>query len=81
MLTLGYMLMSSEQARRMAKTRALLTDTDREYITGEAGDDRRYQAASRIRNRVQEELPKDIELLEEHHPDLLEELREVVCDD
>lgn len=26
------------------------------------------------------ELPEDIETLEEHHPDLLEELREVVCE-
>lgn len=64
----------------MAKTRALLTDTDREYITGEAGDKRRYESASRIRSRIKEELPRDIEILAEHHPDLLDELRAVVCE-
>lgn len=65
----------------MAKTRALLTDTDREYLTGEEGDDKRYQSTSRVRRRIREELPRDIELLEEHHPKLLEELRETVCED
>jgi len=64
----------------MAKTRALLTDTDREYITGHEGDDKRYQSASRIRRRITEELPKDIQILKNHHPELLEELREEVCD-
>lgn len=71
--------MSSETTGVMARTRALLTATDRDYITGDEGRERRYQSASRIRSRIQEELPKDIELLEEHHPELLQELREVVC--
>jgi len=65
----------------MAKTRALLTETDREYITGDAGDEKRYQSASRIRRRISEELPADVAVLEEHHPQLLDELREVVCCD
>lgn len=63
----------------MARTRALLTDTDREYLTGSEGDDKRYQSASRVRRRIREELPRDLELLEEYHPQLLEELREAVC--
>lgn len=67
------------ESRSMAKTRALLTDTDREYITGEAGRKRRYESAARIRARIQEELPRDVEILQEHHPELLEELQEVVC--
>lgn len=75
------MCMSSEPRERMAKTRALLTGTDREYITGAEGDEKRYQSASRIRRRVQEELPRDIEILKEHHPELLAELREVVCEE
>lgn len=75
------MWMSEKQATGMAKTRALLTETDREYITGAGGDDRKYQSASRIRRRIQEELPEDVEILEEHHPELLAELREVVCED
>lgn len=63
----------------MAKTRALLTATEREQIAGEHGDDRKYQAASRIRRRIDEELTTDVEVLQEQHPQLLEELREVVC--
>lgn len=59
----------------MGRTRALLTDTDRKQITGEEGADRRYQSATRIRRRV-EELERDAEILSEHHPELLEELRE-----
>ncbi|SEW10066.1 hypothetical protein [Natrinema salifodinae] len=65
----------------MAKTRALLTETEREQIAGEHGDSRKYQATSRVRRRVEEELTKDIEVLEEHHPELLEEVREVICKD
>ncbi len=65
----------------MAKSRALLTDTEREQITGEHGQDRKYQATSRVRRRIKEELTEDVELLAEHHPDLLDELRDVVCDE
>lgn len=64
----------------MAHTRAILTETDREYLRGRGGDERRYQATARIRARIREELPRDVEILAEHHPELLEELREVVCD-
>lgn len=64
----------------MAKTRALLTETEREQIAGEHGRERRYQATSRVRRRIEDEMTKDIEVLREHHPDLLEELREVVCE-
>jgi len=63
----------------MARTRALMTETERELIAGEGTDQRRYEAVSRVRSRVKEELTTDVEILEEHHPDLLEELREVVC--
>jgi len=65
----------------MAKTRALLTETEREQIAGEHGRDRRYQATSRARRRIEDELTEDIEVLKEHHPDLLDELREVVCEE
>lgn len=66
----------------MAEYRAILTTTDRERITGEsdAPDSKRYEAVSRIRNRI-EELETDVEILAEHRPDLLEELREAVCEE
>lgn len=57
-----------------------MTETEREYIA-DGDEDRRYQAASRIRSRIHDELTADVELLKEHHPVLFEELREVVCDD
>lgn len=65
----------------MARTRALLTERDRELLAEEDGGNRRYQAISEIRSRINEELSTDVEHLEEHHPGLLKELREVVCED
>jgi hypothetical protein len=61
--------------------RGLLTDREREIIRGEAdvSDDYRYRVASRIRNKI-ERLEGDVSILEEHRADLLEELREAVCD-
>jgi len=63
----------------MAKTRALLTETEREQIAGEHGDSRKYQAVSRIRSRIGDELTTDVEVLREHHPKLYDELQDVVC--
>ena len=67
----------------MSRRRALLTDRERELLAGENVTDEsyRYQAASRIRNKIEDELTEDIELLEKHHPKLLAELREVVCEE
>jgi hypothetical protein len=67
----------------MAKTRALMTDTERERIAGveDVEDIKKYQAISRVRRRIEDELTEDIEILEEHHKGLLDELREVVCEE
>jgi hypothetical protein len=72
-----------KEAHMMSRRRALLTDRERELIAGEnvTDDTYRYQAASRIRNKIDEELTEDIEILREHHPQLLSELREVVCEE
>lgn len=69
------------QSKIMARTRALLTEKEREQIAGKHGDKRRYEATSRVRSRVTDELTVDIDILEEHHPELLEEIRDVVCED
>lgn len=71
--------MSQSNRTGMAKQRALLTETEREQLAGEHGDQRRYEATSRLRRRLEDELTTDIEILEEHHPELLEELRDAVC--
>lgn len=77
MLMSKYMLAQSES---MGQYRAVMTATDRERITGKADvpDSKRYEAASRIRKRI-EELEGDAEILKEHHPGLYEELQDAVC--
>jgi len=62
--------------------RGLLTDREREIIRGDAdvSDDYQYRVASRIRNKI-ERIEGDVEILENHRTDLLEELREVVCNE
>lgn len=73
--------MPPDNPTSMARTRALMTETERQQIAGEQSQQRKYEATSRIRRRVEEELARDVELLKEHHPELLEELRSVVCDE
>ena len=75
--------MASIQNSSMAQSRGLITDTEHDRISREVevDDSLRYQAVSRVRRRIHERLPEDIQMLEEHHPELLAELREVVCED
>ena len=74
--------MAQNTAVGMGRYRALMTDTDRSYVSGEGdpSDTQRHQSVYRVRQRINEELPREIELLAEHRPDLLGELRAVVCD-
>ena len=67
--------------QEMARRRAMLTDTERELLDADEKSDRYYRAVSRIRRKINEELTEDVHLLEENHPELLNELREVVCED
>lgn len=64
----------------MARTRALLTETEAAYIAREADatENQRYQAITRVRDRL-DALERDIETLEAHHPGLLAEIQDVVC--
>jgi len=64
----------------VARTRALLTETEREHLRSEKASSNQYQAVSRIRNRIHEELQTDLEVLRKHHPELHEELVQIVCD-
>jgi hypothetical protein len=74
--------MAEQTYGRMARTRALMTKTERQYIARsvEVSDSKRYQAISRVRDRL-ESLEADVETLEEHHPDLLADVREVICEE
>lgn len=71
------------RTEQMAKTRALMTQTERDRIAGreDVEDIKRYQAITRVRRRIEDELTQDISILEDHHEGLLEELRDVVCDE
>lgn len=70
--------MTDDRPPSMSDGRALLTDREREALTGGATDNYRYKTRSYFRNRL-EKLERDVALLAEHDPELLEELRSVVC--
>lgn len=63
--------------------RALTTNRDRRQIArkGDVTDSEHYQAVSRVRRRIRENLGDDVKLFEEHHTDLLRELQEAVCEE
>lgn len=71
-------MQSQSKPADMGRRRALLTDRERELISDEDADNQRYVAISRVRTKIQEELPQDLELLAKHHPELLEELQNTV---
>mgnify|MGYP007131713326 CR=1 FL=1 len=72
--------MDADKPTDMTIGRGLLTEGERKYLRGESSDQRMYEARSRFRTRVKESVTEDIELLEQHQPELLDELRDVVCE-
>jgi hypothetical protein len=62
--------------------RGLLTEREQEILRGEAdvSDNYRYRVVSRIRTKI-ENINEDVEILSDNREDLLEELRDVVCED
>ena len=61
--------------------RGLLTEREREILSGSAdvSDNYRYRVVSRIRTKL-DTLEEDVAVLKENHPDLHNELREIVCE-
>jgi len=59
-----------------------MTTTDRKRISGESdvSNQKRYQTIHRVRSRI-DELETDVDVLQEHNPELLKELREAVCEE
>lgn len=78
-------VMETTVNRTAMTRRGLLTDRERELIQADnlEGDelDRRYQAVSRVRTKIEDRLADDVEILKENHPELYDELQQVVCDD
>lgn len=62
--------------------RALLTDTERARLSGEsdAKQQRVFESKSRVKRRITEELPEDVEILSNNHPEIYDALQEVVCE-
>lgn len=62
--------------------RGLLTEREREILSGDAdvSDNYRYRVVSRVRTKI-ENLEEDVNILSANRKDLLEELREVVCEE
>lgn len=63
----------------MTEYRGLLTDREREILSGTADVTRNYvyQIRSRVREKI-DRLATDVEILDEHHPDLAEDLRDAI---
>lgn len=75
--------MVAAQAEHMTEQRALLTETERLILSGEkeVKDNYRYSVESRVRTRLREQLPDDVELIRENQPEMFEILIEAVCAD
>lgn len=65
--------------------RALLTDREREVLSGEVDDvENPAEYRSKIRSRIKKRLKRlesDVDLLDKHEPDLAEDLYERICGD
>jgi len=83
MATIATHMSGTDDVPAVTDGRALTTDRDRKQIAKSDGvtDSEHYQAVSRVRRRINENMAEDVELLAEHHEGLLEELREIVCED
>jgi hypothetical protein len=70
-------------SKYMARTRGILTETDREALSGErdVSHNRLQQIRWEVRKRIEDEVPTDVEILAAEAPELLLSLREEVCDD
>lgn len=78
----GHTVMSDgELQHTIERSRALMTERERELITADEYDSVNYQAVSRVRKRIETELLTDVSVLANNHPELLAELEAVVCDE
>jgi len=62
--------------------RALLTDSEKEIITGnreDVSDNYEYKVRSLVRNRVRKKFGDDVEILKEHFPEVYEMIEAEVC--
>lgn len=75
---------ATETAAPMSEEgRALLTDAERQILSGEkeVKDNYRYKVESLVRKRINEKFRTDVEILREHYPEFFAAIKEEVCDD
>ncbi|WP_396614103.1 hypothetical protein ACH9L7_20200 (plasmid) [Haloferax sp. S1W] len=67
----------------MSEGRALMTEREREILSGEADvkDNYRYKVESQVRNRISKRMQDDVEILRERYPEMMEQLQDIVCED
>lgn len=75
---LGYTAMLPNEDTCVERSRALITETERNRIAGNGDKDELYQSVSRVRHRIHAELSVDVALLKTNHEELYEELVKVV---
>jgi len=75
--------MQSVARNDMTEQRALLTETEREILSGqkEVKDNYRYSVESRVRTRIRKRFVKDADLLEEHQPKMYQIMVDALCKD
>ena len=71
---------TASEGPAMSTGRGILTGYEKDCLAGKTEKQREYEARSRVRARIDGPLQDDIEHLREHDPDLLAELRKVVCE-
>ena len=67
----------SEESHTADEERGLLTDSERAAIAGDRSDNQQQRTRSQLKNRI-EKVGHDADILAEHAPDLLDDLRAAV---
>jgi len=80
LVTVNGNMASAALAIPMTELRALLTEREREILKGEADVSEKYyyRVVTRVRKKIQK-LDQDLQIMEENHEKLANELQEIVC--
>lgn len=78
-----YMPTNRTETQMAEEGRALLTDGEREILTGERDvtDNYQYKAKSIVRVRVRRRFAEDAAILRENFPEVFEMIHDEVCND
>jgi hypothetical protein len=80
---MGYYIATAETSGQMAdEGRALLTEAEREILSGErdVSDNYEYKIRSLVRNRIRKRFRTDVEILKTEFPEVYRMIETEVCD-